>query len=253
MNIIGAIFGLFFNRRADASKLIVQPMTDELGGMPLDYLIGNSNIQNGAVGRITEVGYHINVVPKNGVGIAYCNLFEEDFTGKYGPYLYDSDTAQQYGEGQIDPRGVGWELNLREQFKRRRKSKFKYIELDNPDAYKTKDVIGAIELAAEYDLRVIAKNPFICAPDPVSYLSHGNIYGAIVERGAGSPKDMDELRRNSKRPNLPVWFVYFGSGKPVADETAKIIKNGGYKNMGVTYSEKGEYGSSMDVLKPVKP
>ena len=86
---------------------------------------------------------------KRGIAIAYCNLFDEENTGKYGPYLHTSDTAEQYGEGQIDPKGPGWEKNLRQQFQRRKRQGFSYIELDNPDAYSVEDVLGAIDLAAE--------------------------------------------------------------------------------------------------------
>ena len=105
------------------------------------------------------VSYSTNSPVKHGISIAYCNLFDENKTGKYGPYLNSSDTAKQYNEGQIDPRGPGWEKNLREQFARRKNAGFEYIELDNPDAYTIKDVIGAIELAETYGLKVIAKNP----------------------------------------------------------------------------------------------
>ena len=103
---------------------------------------------------------------RHGVSIAYCNLFDEHNTGHYGPYLHSSDTAAEYNEGQIDPRGPGWEKNLREQFERRRNQGFEYIELDNPDAYSIKDVIGAIDLAASYGLKVIAKNPGLMEGGP---------------------------------------------------------------------------------------
>lgn len=257
MNMTALILSWLFGLHSTEAPMLeerLQPPDDVLGGMAMDYLIGNSNPQDGVDSRITVVGYDINRVPAHGIGVGYCNLFEEaGRTGKYGPYLDDSDTARDYNEGQIDPKGTGWMRNLSDQFRRRQKSGFKYIELDNPDAYKTNDVNMAVSLASEYGLRVLAKNPFICGPDPVSYLKHQNIYGAIVERGAGTPREMDELRRKANRPNLPVWFVYFGSGWAVAVETAKLIKLGGYKNMGVTYSRNGEYGSSMDVLNPTKP
>ena len=51
------------------------------------------------------VSYSTNSPVKRGISIAYCNLFDENNTGKYGPYLHTSDTAKQYNEGQIDPRG----------------------------------------------------------------------------------------------------------------------------------------------------
>ena len=42
-------------------------------------------------------------------------------------------------------------------------------------------MIGAIELASSYGLKVIAKNPGLLA-DATSYVAHANVYGIIVER-----------------------------------------------------------------------
>ena len=254
MNLVAFILSLFARKPVKAKEERPPPPDDALRGMPMDYLIGNSNPQQGTEGRVTVVAYDINVLPRNGIGVGYCNLFEEEGeTGRYGPYLRDSDTAKEYGEGQIDPTGTGWMRNLSDQFRRRQKSGFKYIELDNPDAYSTADVNGAVSIASEYGLRVLAKNPLLCEPDPTSYLQHHNVYGAIVERGAGGAIEMDVLRRRANRPYLPVWFVYYGPGaEGVAKEVARTIEHHQYKNMGVTISEKGEYGSSKDILKPVK-
>lgn len=223
-----------------------RPNFGALNGKPLRYLIGGSAGQ-GHDDEVTMVSYSTNAPVKRGISIAYCNLFDETNSGKYGPYLHNSDTAKQYNEGQVDPKGAGWEKNLREQFERRRKAGFEYIELDNPDAYKMKDVIGAVELAATYDLKVIAKNPGI-TDDAVRYVSHPNVYGIIVEKGAGGATDMEALRKKAGKPDLPVWFVSFGSGKGWANSVASSAKH--YRNMGVTYSSAGEYGNALDVLQP---
>jgi hypothetical protein len=217
-----------------------------LAGKQLRYLIGGSAGQ-GHDGEVTMVSYSTNSPVKRGISIAYCNLFDENNSGKYGPYLHNSDTAKQYNEGQVDPKGAGWEKNLREQFERRSKAGFEYVELDNPDAYRIKDVIGAIELAATYNLKVIAKNPGI-TDDPVRYVSHPNVYGIIVEKGAGGAADMERLRKRAGKPDLPVWFVAFGSGRSWAKGVASGAKS--YRNMGVTYSSAGEYGNALDVLNP---
>jgi hypothetical protein len=224
------------------------PAGNELSGKPLRYLIGGS-AGAGNDNEVTMVSYSTSSPVKHGISIAYGNLFEENKTGKYGPYLHTSDTAAQYGEGQIDPHGPGWEKNLREQYERRRNAGFKYIELDNPDAYKIKDVIGAIELAATYNLKVIAKNPGI-TDDPVRYVSHPNVYGIIVEKGAGNAGEMDTLRRKAGKPDLPVWFVSFGSGRGWGQSVANSAKS--YRNMGVTHSSAGEYGNSIDLLTPAQ-
>jgi hypothetical protein len=219
-----------------------------LAGKQLRYLIGTDAPGSGRDDEVTEVSYGAGAPVRHGISIAYCNLFDEKNTGRYGPYLHNSDTAAQYGEGQIDPRGPGWEKNLREQFERRKKQGFEYIELDNPDAYSIKDVIGAIDLAASYGLKVIAKNPGLVAGGAKSYVAHPNVYGIIVEKGAGNPADMDALRRKAGKPSLPVWFVAFGSGRSWAGSVASSAKQ--YRNMGVTYSSAGEYGNALDILPP---
>jgi hypothetical protein len=219
-----------------------------LRGKPLRYLIGTDRSGGGRDGEVTVVSYSTSEPARRGVSVAYCNLFDENNTGKYGPYLHTSDTAQQYNEGQIDPRGQGWEKNLREQFERRKRQGFEYIELDNPDAYAIKDVIGAIELASTYGLKVIAKNPKLMQSGAASYVAHPNVYGIIVEKGAGNPDDMDSLRRKAGKPDMPVWFVAFGSGRQWAKSVASSAKS--YRNMGVTYSSAGEYGNAIDILPP---
>lgn len=219
-----------------------------LEGKPLRYLIGTEASWPGREDEVTVVSYSTSQPARRGISIAYCNLFDEHNTGRYGPYLNTSDTAKQYNEGQIDPRGPGWEKNLREQFERRRTQGFEYVELDNPDAYSIKDVIGAIELAASYDLKVIAKNPGLMGGGATAYVAHPNVHGIIVERGAGNAGDMDKLRRKAGKPTLPTWFVAFGSGRSWAGSVASSAKN--YRNMGVTYSSAGEYGNAIDILPP---
>jgi len=222
-----------------------------LNGKSLRYLIGADSPGSGYDDAATVVSYDTNKPVKHGVSIAYCNLFDEKNSGRYGPYLHSSDTAEEYDEGQIDPAGPGWNKNLREQFERRHKQGFEYIEIDNADSYKVGDVIGAINLANSYGLKVIAKNPGLLEDFArIVYVAHQNIYGIIVERDAGLPDDMDMLRHNAGKPEMPVWFVAFVGGRSWANSIAKTAKN--YQNMGVTYSSAGEYGNVIDILKPVR-
>jgi hypothetical protein len=216
-----------------------------LEGKLLRYLIGTDKPGAGSKDKVIEVAYRVQRPPAKGLAIAYCNLFDEENTGQYGPYLHTSDTAVQYGEGQIDPRGPGWERNLREQFERRKRQGFTYIELDNPDAYAVEDVVGAIDLAASYGLKVIAKNPGLMDGDATPYVAHRNVFGIIVEKDAGTPQEMDALRNKAGKPTLPVWFVAFGDGRPWADTIASTAAD--HENMGVTYSTRGEYGNATDV------
>jgi hypothetical protein len=225
-----------------------------LAGKPLRYLIGGDDSAQGSDGEVIELSFDADAPPEKGIGIKYCNLFDEQYdskrkTGDYGPYLGGTDVAKKYGEGQIDPRGSGWQKNLDDQFRRARSQGFSYIELDNPDAYGVADVVGAGGHAESYGLKVVAKNPGLIEGDRRSYVGHRNVVAVIVEKDAGTPDEMDALRRSAGKPDMQVWFVAFGGGKSWADKTAQAARK--YRNMGVTYSTKGEYGNAVDVLVPV--
>ena len=225
---------------------VPKEVKNELEGKPLRYLIGQDFYVFNK-DSITEVGYDYNFCPTDALAIGYCNLFDEKNTGKYGPYINTSDTAREYNEGQVDPKGSGWERNLDDQFRRRKASGFNYIELDNPDAYNISDVIRAVEQAGKYGLRVIAKNPGIC-DSPLTYVKHPNIYGIIVEKDCGTPEEMERLRRQAGKPTLPVWFVCFTSGRSWGDSVAASAVL--HRNMGVTYSPNGAYTTSVDLVTP---
>lgn len=215
-------------------------------GMALRYLIGTDQ-PTYSDGSVTEVAYDVNKC-RTPLDIAYCNLFDENNTGKYKPYLHDSDTAKDYNEGQIDPKGAGWNKNLMEQYERRKRAGFKYIELDNPDAYHLDSVFKAIDLAAQYNLRVIAKNPNLCKGNIDKYLQMTD--ACIVESGAGGSDVMDILRKRAGKPDMMVWFVMYGVKRTLANAIARNIKQQHYKNMGVTYSPRGEYASVVDIIRP---
>lgn len=225
-----------------------------LEGKPLRYLIGGDDSVDGKDDEVIELSFDADAPPKRGIGIKYCNLLDENYdankkTGKYAPYATASDVAKQYGEGQIDPNGPGWKKNLTDQFTRAKSQGFLYIELDNPDSYSIEPVLGAIDLAQTHGLKVIAKNPGLMDEDAKRYVAHPNVFGIIVEKDAGTPEQMDALRRAAGKPTLPVWFVYFGKGKAQADAHAAAAKS--FKNIGVTYSTVGEYKNAADLLRPI--
>src|SRR5262249_34531954 len=94
------------------ARVLTEPVgkvteTNPLAGKALHYLIGADSAGEGRADQVTEVPYGAKPA-KRGISIAYCNLFDEHNTGRYGPYLHTSDTARDYNEGQIDPRGPGW-------------------------------------------------------------------------------------------------------------------------------------------------
>jgi hypothetical protein len=219
-----------------------------LAGKPLRYLIGGDDSDEGRDGEVIELSFDAEAPPDRGIGIKYCNLFDEENSGDYGPYLKGTDVSKDYDEGQIDPHGPGWQKNLNDQFSRAKKQGFVYIELDNPDAYAVADVVGAVSLAQKYGLKVVAKNPGLVDGDRKAYVAHPNVVAVIVEKDAGMPDDMDALRRAVGKPEMQVWFVAFGGGKAWADKVAAAA--GKYKNMGVTYCTKGEYKTAADLLVP---
>lgn len=213
---------------ADADKVTIQP--ESITVLPYDY---EKPIRN----------------PDYAAG--YCNLFWQKDAPDAAPYLKSTDTAKDYGERVIDPKGAGWEKNLRWQFGRWKKLGAIYVELDNADAYTLQDVIGAIELASTFDLKVFAKNPILMGSGAIRYLAHPNIFGAIVEKDNDiNATHLDALRRNAGKPDIPVWFVAFEAGERWAKRQADLINQHDYRNMGVSYSPRGEYSTVEHILRP---
>lgn len=230
-------------------------IVNPLATRPLRYLIGFMN-DGGRIGGNAN-GFAVTAVPYGlplalyGISIGYCNLLEETCEqGKYGPYLKPTDTARDYDENVIDPSGLGWLQYLNNQFAQRKAQGFEYIELDNPDAYNIEDVLIAIDLAAMYGLKVIAKNPHLLGDNAVKFVMKPNVYGIIVERGEAFPKNIDVIRIRANKPMLPVWFVSFESGIKWARICADRIESASFRNMGVSYSPRGEYRTSEDIIRP---
>lgn len=221
---------------------------------PLRYLIGIDNAK-GAEGVVTEVSYDTDRLPAFGTAIAYCNLFDEKYEERhrYPPYLHDSDTASEYDEGQIDPKGPGWHANLKDQFTRRKASGFTIIELDNPDAYHLEDVLGAVAYAETFGFKVIAKNPGLVEGNNIQYVAHPAVVGMIVEKGAGTCDGMHDLRSKAGKPALWTQFVSFGNGRPWCNARATTIQYRKYVQMGVSFSSIGEYKNSISILDPKDP
>src|SRR5262245_59690757 len=222
-------------------------------GLALDYLIGADSIQSARPGRVVEGGYDVVSPPLLGSSITYVNMrAEAGRPERYAPYVEPpDDIEQEYGEGKPDPAGPGWDKNLRDQFTLRRAHNWPAVELDNMDSYTVADCLRAIDLAASYGLKVIAKNVRNLAAGGEQILAHPNIYGLVVEQGAGDVTGNHADRVVAGKPELPIWFVSSGDERPWAQQMAAQAAN--YVNVGVTYSADGEYGSSEDLFVPVKP
>jgi hypothetical protein len=222
---------------------------------PLRYLIGDYNPE-GKLGYITESPGDCDYRPMVGQTIMYANLFDDwgddgHSSGEYGPYRHDSDTARDYHEGEIDPKGPGWLKNLDRRISKAKKLGFTVLELDNPDAYHAEVVIKAIDYVWQAGLSVVAKNPLNVEGDNTGYLAHPTVVGCIVEQDCGTTDGMDALRRRAGKPILPVWFVSFGrGGRSWIDDRADIVQAKRYVNMGCSWSKDGEYTDSIDILHP---
>ena len=220
-----------------------------LAGKALRYLIGADAGYAIDPDAVTEVGYDA-PKPATGTCIAYCNLFDERTPAITVRTCIRPTPPGNTARGRSIRSGPGWDRNLREQFERRKRQGFRYVELDNPDAYPVRDVLRAVDLAASYGFEVIAKNPLLIDGDPLAYVAHSAVAGVIVEQGAGSPQEMEALRRRAGKPDLPVWFVAFGGsdGRAWAIKIAQQAEP--HRHMGVTFSNGGEYTSCEDVLLP---
>jgi uncharacterized protein (TIGR02594 family) len=223
---------------------------------PFRYLIAVDGELEGKDGEIFETGYN-GKKPKKGRFFHYGNLYDQTGTGAYGPYPdRTTDTASNYKERLVAPMGAGWVKLLADQCHAALAAGAEGIEWDNPDGYTAAAVMDAVNYAAGRGLTVLAKNPLACTDwspnEIVAYVKHPAVVGVVVERGAGSPSDMDALRINAGKPDLFVRFVAFKNakedGRAWAANTARLCAP--FKNMAVTISLDGEYTSSADVQGP---
>lgn len=232
-------------------------MPSPFDGLALHYLILDG-ASRGSPDRVTEVAFGQPPV-QGGLSIAYGNLLDqrEDDDGnpirECGPYLDAKGTAAQYGEGVPDPDGPGFDRNFRLQCELAKQQGHTHIEGDNPDdPHFNVDVVRrALDLAKSCGLRNIAKNPGLLNGGAAVYVAHHTVDGIIIEHGAGGAADNDEIRRQAGKPDLPMWFVYFGSkGRARADRCAAEIQSLKLKNASVSLSTEGEYGNAVDILLP---
>src|SRR5262245_12551160 len=77
----------------------------DLEGKQRRYLIGGNDNHPGKDDEIIEFSFDAEEPPKRGIGVKYCNLFNEKYGDQkkaereaYGPYLRSSDTAKKYNE-----------------------------------------------------------------------------------------------------------------------------------------------------------
>lgn len=227
-------------------------MVNPLAGKPLRYVIGKDD-DNGAAQTVTEVGYGAARLPI-GYGVKYVNLRDEENSGAFGPYKTEQDDIdRQYNEPAPLASGEGFWANLRQQLDRARTQGFVYVELDNLDTYDVATALKCFDECAKRGLLVLAKNPINVDGDVASLVGHAAVRGVIVEKGAGTAVEMDTLRRTIGQPDLSVWFVTFGDGRPFAQSMADSIRAHSFGNMGVTYDRAAdEYGGEIeDMVKPL--
>lgn len=232
---------------------VAKSQENPISGQPLRYLIGGDGTPSCRPGTVVEVNYDAGRAPC-ALAIRYGNLFDEKDTGRLGPYLHSSDTAADYSEGQINPRGRGWQTNITTQLDRAKRLGYRFMEWDNPDAYGQNDVLGVVEQTRVAGIGAIAKNPLnddIKSWAPV-YIAHPGVVGIVVEIGSGSPAAYDAVLRNIGR-RLPVWFVAFGR---IGQAWVKTITEDAIRfGFGVSFSPPkfgkfGEYTDSTTIVAP---
>jgi len=225
----------------------------ELTGKPLRYLIGLERDPAPDATDIFELGYDATRPPAPAIGCKYVNLRDEKDSGDYGPYLPPDDIDDTYGEPAPDPDGAGFWVNLREQLERAANQGFHYVELDNLDTYDVGVVLRCLNDVANFKLKCFIKNPLLVTGEETDLLRHPAAELIVVERGAGNPRSLHDLRQDAGCAYMPVRFVAYGDGRGWADHCATLIREQGHVDMGVTYSALGEYSSSTDVIVPVPP
>ena len=227
---------------------------EELYGLSLRYLIGGWDDDPSIepeTNVIYEFGYDVLRPSKSGaMAIKYGNLLDQSKTDRYGPYLVSTGNALAYDLKVPDPKHTGYYRNIHSQLELAQKFGYKLIEWDNADNenFALFDVKRAVDVSMTYKIGVIFKNPGLIKFDITSLIAHPNVYGMIVEENCGTASAMDKLRRDAKKPLLPIWFVSYGSTDRWAQETA--IEARPFYHIGISHSYNGRYNHSLDVLKP---
>ncbi len=127
---------------------------------------------------------------------------------------------------------------------------FALVELGVPGNARLGDFMMMLTHIHGLGLGVIARNA-LTSVGAFQYLVHPNVFGCVVERGAGEPTPYDYMRRQARKDGLmPVWFVF--DGPSGADQCADEISKYDLKGMGVSFGAglHGRYDDSHSVLTP---
>jgi hypothetical protein len=227
---------------------------EELYGLSLRYLIGGWDDDPSIEPEtdvIYEFGFDVQRPSRSSMlAIKYGNLLDQSKTDRYGPYLVPTGNALAFNLKVPDPKKTGYYLNIHSQLELAQKFGYKLIEWDNPDNenFVLFDLKRAIDVAMTYKIGVIFKNPGLIKFDITPLIAHPNVFGMIVEENCGIVPALDKLRRDAKKPLLPIWFVSYGSSDQWAQDIATEARR--FFHMGVTHSYNGRYNQSLDVFKP---
>lgn len=244
---------------------MLTPTNRELYPMALNYLIGVEDdvpIVQPDFGTVNVIPYDRGRLSTDSNAIAYGNLFDELCTGRYGPYMEQTEIAKVYNELAPHEDGPGFMANVRDQVEERLRQGYVFMELDNAEAFSLAAINRALEYCHLRKVGVLAKNAFnLCEEQNervggagVAYLANANICGCIVELDSGTPVHYNALRNAAQKPNLPIWFVGFGGGEAWYElkHTADMICTFRYHNMSVSWSQGGRYKTSKQILLPDK-
>jgi hypothetical protein len=217
--------------------------------LPLDYLIEVDDAP-GTPGRVTEPGYGVERAPL-APWIMYGNLRDQEKRNEFAPYLGRGDVddiGREYGERLPDPAGAGFWTLIDKQINRAMSLGARCIEWDNLDSHNVTIALRVFDRTATPRLGVAVKNPGLVDGDQAALIRHPAAQIVIVEEGAGTPAEMDALRRAAGKPDMPVRFVFYGDDRKAARQCAQQAS--AFSDMGVTFSPGDEYGHSEHLLLP---
>lgn len=224
--------------------------TSPIAGKILHYKIGVS-FDEGQPNVLTITGYNTARPVPVGIAGAYINARQEQKGRKAGiEYMPEDDIERGYGEpAPVFDTGYFWD-NLIGQATRLRKLGIIYVDVDNLDTYGAKNAIRILDKLHEMGFKVLLKNPNLIKGDNVSLLRHPAVVAMLCEEDEDTTaKSLDDLRKRALRPDLPIRVVTYGD-REWADDIVQEAKSLGLLDFSVTFSDVGEYKTSIVLLGP---
>lgn len=226
-------------------------MSSPLALLPLRYLIAKDS-DAGEANTVTLIGYDATKLPTLGVPAGYINLRQESGGRKPGvEYKPPDDIEKKYGEpAPVFGTKFFWD-NFSTQVAKWVALGCKYFDVDNLDTYTVAQCIEVFNEMAKRGLFVLVKNPLLVDGNKVALVKHIVAVAILNEHDDElDAADLDKLRRDAGKPDLPIRIVTFDDQRAWAEDFADEVALLKLKDIGVTFSPGGEYNNIVHVLKP---